>query len=82
MSLPFSSTVSMCHVLSYEGVETEMTDTRTKSFFSCVCVSFSSAVTEKKGGWSKKERLNDNEQDYLTEKKKELIISVTLSFSC
>lgn len=37
MSLPFSSTVSMCHVLSYEGVETEMTDTRTKSFFSCVC---------------------------------------------
>lgn len=38
MSLPFSSTVSMCHVLSYEGVETEMTDTRTKSFFSCVCI--------------------------------------------
>lgn len=38
MSLHFSSTVSLCHVLSIEGVEMEMTGTRTKSFFSCVCI--------------------------------------------
>lgn len=37
-----------------------------------MCVSFSSAVTEKKGGRSKKERLNDNEHHHET---------VTLSFS-
>lgn len=73
MSLHFSSTVSLCHVLSYDGVEMEMTGTRTKSFFH-VFVSFSSSITEKKEGRSKKERLKDNEQDYLTGKKKELIV--------